>query len=138
MSPENALDLAQVVLAVHLASAGFIVFGLIAIPLGALLRWQFVNEFWWRLLHMVAMGAVAIQKLLGNSCFLTIWEVRLLDVARRAPHPTPFFQAFGERILYVNLPLSFFVVLYTALWLFVIFLWFRVPPRLHSQAGASG
>lgn len=134
MSPETALNLAQAVLAVHLAVALFIVFGLVAIPLGAQLGWQFVYAFWWRMLHLVAMGAVAVQKLFGDSCFLSVWEFHLLDIARRVPHQMPIFQALGERVLYINLPLSFFVILYTALWLFVIILWFRVPPRFRHRA----
>lgn len=133
MTPEAALKLAQVVLAVHIAAAGFIVFGLIAIPLGAWLGWPFVHGFWWRGFHVVAMGLVAAQKLLGNSCFLSVWEFRLVDIASRVPHQTPAFQSFGEHVLYWNLPLWFFAWLYAALFVFVIYLWFRVPPRRRGQ-----
>jgi Protein of Unknown function (DUF2784) len=129
MTPESALGLAQIVLAVHIAAATFIVFGIIAIPVGARLGWSFVYALWWRLPHVAAMGIVAIQKLLGNSCFLSEWEFRLVDIAGRMPHPTPAFQAFGERLLYWNLPLWFFAWLYTMLFAFVVVLWFHVPPR---------
>ncbi len=134
MSPQTALELAQVVLAAHIVAAAFIVFGIIAIPIGARLGWSFVYVLWWRLLHVAAMGIVAIQKLLGNSCFLSVWEFRLVDIASRVPHATPAFQSLGEHVLYWNLPLWFFAWLYAALFVFVIFLWFRVPPRRSGMA----
>ena len=129
MSPEIALTVAQAVLAVHIAAATFIVLGIIAIPIGARLGWPFVYALWWRLPHVAAMGIVALQKLLGNACFLSEWERRLIDIADRIPHATPGFQAFGEHLIYWNLPLWFFAWVYTALFIFVLYLWFRVPPR---------
>ena len=87
-----AFHAAQAVLAVHVTIAAFILFGLVAIPIGARLGWVFVYGFWWRLAHSVAMGAVAGQKLIGGACFLSVWEDRLLAMAgssaaprRRAP-----------------------------------------------------
>lgn len=134
MSSETAQTLAQVVLAVHLAAASFIVFGLVAIPLGARLGWAFVYGSWWRLAHLITMSAIALQKQLGNSCFLSQWESRLMELAQRASHMTPLFQAVGDRILYIDLPLWFFTGLYTMLWVYVIALWFVVPPRRWQRA----
>ncbi len=135
MSPQTALQLAQTVLAIHILIAGFIVFGIIAIPLGARLGWPWIHIFWWRLLHIAAMGIVAAQKLMGNSCFLSTWEFHLVSIAREVPHHTPVFQSLGEHVLYWNLPLWFFACLYTALFVFVIALWFITPPR--RNLGAS-
>lgn len=67
MTPQDALLLAQVILAVHIAIAGFVVFGIAAIPIGARLGWPFVYVLSWRLVHLGAMGIIALQKLLGNS-----------------------------------------------------------------------
>jgi hypothetical protein len=130
VTPQTALVLAQIILAVHIAIAAFVVFGIAAIPLGARLGWPFVRVFWWRLLHVAAMFAIALQKLIGNACFLSVWEFHLVDVADRIPHAVPVFQAIGERVLYWNLPLWFFAALYTALFLYVVAMWFAVPPRL--------
>jgi Protein of Unknown function (DUF2784) len=134
VSPQTALQLAQAILAVHIAIAGFVIFGIVAIPLGARLGWQFVYNFWWRLIHVGAMGIIALQKLMGNSCFLSVWEFRLVDIASKIPHPTPVFQTIGEHVLYWNLPLWFFAALYTALFVFVVLMWFIVPP---TTRGAS-
>ena len=60
------------VLALHLAVIAFNVAGCVLIPIGALLRWRWVREFWWRLAHLLSLAAVALQALLGRMCFLTI------------------------------------------------------------------
>lgn len=129
IDPHAASVLAQAVLAVHMAIAAFIVLGTIAIPLGARFGWVIVRMFWWRLAHLIAMGAVALQKLLGDSCFLSVWERHLVDIASEIPHRPPTFQSFGEHVLYWNLPLWFLSVLYSLMFVFVAIMWFVVPPR---------
>ena len=77
---------ADAVLAVHVAVILFNLFGLVAIPLGAWRGWRFVRIAWWRLLHVAALGAVAVQALFGRACFLTVWQAALAgDPARPAP-----------------------------------------------------
>ena len=63
---------------VHIVVIAFNVFGLIAIPLGAWRGWSFVRIFWWRALHLGALAFVAFQAVLGQACFLTIWQSDLL------------------------------------------------------------
>jgi hypothetical protein len=137
MSPQTALLVAQLILGLHIVIAGFIIFGIIAIPLGARFAWAPAYAFWPRLMHLGAMGLVALQKLMGDSCFLSVWESRLVAIAAQAPHATPLFQTVGEHVLYWNLPLWFFAWLYSVLFAFVIGLWFWVPPR-KSAASAQG
>ena len=116
-------------LGVHIAIAAFIVFFTIAIPTGARLGWVFVRLFWWRVAHLVAMGIIALQKMMGDACFLSVWERHLVDIANQVPHAAPAFQSFGERVLYWNLPLWFFSWLYGLLFVFVVAMWFFVPPK---------
>jgi hypothetical protein len=123
------------VLGFHIAIASFIVFFIVAIPLGGRLGWVFIRLFWWRCAHVAAMGVVAAQKALGNACFLSVWERRLVDIANEVPHHAPVFQAIGERVLYWNLPLWFFTWLYACLFAFVIALWFVVPPKQVQNRG---
>jgi hypothetical protein len=134
LSPENALALAQAILTVHLGVMFFIIFGLVAIPLGGWLGWTFVYGFWWRLFHIIAISAVMAQKLLGDACFLTVWEYNLIDVARRAHDKMPSGHLWGDRLIHVDLPMSFFVTLYTVLWTYVVVLWFLVPARRSRAA----
>ena len=64
------MALAAAILAAHLAIILFNLFGLIAVPLGAVCGWRFVRVRWWRLLHLVSLAAVAAQAVLDRACFL--------------------------------------------------------------------
>lgn len=127
MTPQSAAFLADIVLIVHTLAAAFILFGLIVIPLGAS-RWPWTRNFWWRLVHVLAFTAVAIQKWWGETCFLTVWERHLLTIARQEPHQVPLVHAWD--VIHVDLPLWPVIAVYTALWLWTLVLWHRVPPSL--------
>jgi len=135
MTAQTALRLAELVLAVHLGVILFIVFGLIAIPIGARLGLEFVRAFWWRSTHLFLMGVVALQKLLGRSCFLTNWEDRLMQ--RAAPIARVPVHLWAERLIYIDLPLWVFTVAYAVLFAYVLVLWFAVPPRRVPIAGSA-
>lgn len=126
--------LAQLVLGVHLAVVFFIVFGLVAIPVGARLGWAFVLAFWWRALHLGAMTIVALQKFLGQLCFLSVWEFDLLRGAAQSDQAMQPILAFGSRLIHWDAPLWFFTALYAVTWLYVVWLWRRFPPKLRRQS----
>ncbi|MDQ2818187.1 MAG: DUF2784 domain-containing protein, partial [Candidatus Eremiobacteraeota bacterium] len=105
MSPADA------VLAVHLMVAAFNVFGLVVVPLGLWRGWSFIYVFWWRALHLASLAVVAAQKLLGRSCFLTSWESSLRSGSTMAGKAT-WVQNLGDRLLFWDLPIWFFGVLY--------------------------
>ncbi|MGH8126868.1 MAG: DUF2784 family protein [Gammaproteobacteria bacterium] len=114
------------VLGVHVAIIAFNVAGLIVIPLGAWRGWNWVRGFWWRLAHLVILAAVAAQALAGRACFLTVWQA---DLGGGTQHG-PLIAGWVERVIYWPLPIWFFAGLYVFVWLYVLFLWWRVPPRL--------
>ena len=118
--------LAWIVLGIHLAVIAFNVAGLVLIPLGAWRHWRWVRGFWWRLAHLLILGAVAAQALAGRACFLTLWQAGLTGEGR----PQPLIASWIDQAIYWPLPLWFFTALYIAVWLYVAFLWWRVPPHL--------
>ena len=118
--------LAGLVLAVHVGIIGFNVFGLLAIPLGGLFGWRWVRIFWWRALHVAALGVVALQAVFGHACFLTIWQDELAGTDRQA---TPLLMRWVDSVIFWPLPLWCFAVLYLAVLLGVLALWRLVPPR---------
>lgn len=119
------------ILGIHLAIIAFNVAGLVLIPLGAWRRWRWVRGFWWRLAHLVILAIVAIQALAGRACFLTIWHAALQHGAQSQP----MIAGWINRLIYWPLPLWFFAVLYVVVWLYVLALWWRVPPRLPWRNG---
>ena len=128
LSPAAALQVSEFVLGLHLAVIAFNIVGLVAVPLGAWRRWSWVRVRWWRALHVAALSLVAAQALLGDDCFLTVWESGLLRAAGRSGYAAPFIQTWVDRIIYWSLPMAFFTALYVAVWIYVLALWHWVPP----------
>jgi hypothetical protein len=117
--------LAEAILAAHVAVILFNVFGLIAVPLGALCGWRFVRIRWWRVLHVVLLGTVAVQAVVGRACLLTLWQAALAD---GAGSPTPLIMSWVNRIIYWPLPIWVFAVLYLLVFGYALALLWLVPP----------
>ncbi len=118
------LQIAESVLAVHLAIITFNVAGLIVIPLGAQFKWRIVRIAWLRLLHLAMLGIVAAQALAGRACILTIWQA---DLNGQATPVQPLLEYWIDRLIYWPLPLWAFAVMYSGVFLYVLALTFLVP-----------
>jgi len=112
-----------------MAIAGFVIFGMIAVPLGAARGWPFVTAFAWRAAHALAAAAIALQKVLGQTCFLSVWEFRLMERASLAREPISPLHGLAISVMHWNMPLWFFTALYVAVFIYILWLWRRVPPR---------
>ncbi len=121
--------LADLLLAIHVAIVLFIVGGLVAVVLGGVLRWRWVRLFWWRALHLTAMGFVAVGALVGWTCPLTVWEGALRRGAGEPAYEVGFVQYWLERLLYCDWPGWAFTVLYLAVFGAILLTWRLVPPR---------
>jgi hypothetical protein len=121
--------LADLLLILHVAIVLFIVGGLVAIAVGGPLGWGWVRGFRWRVLHVIAMGFVAIGAVVGWICPLTIWEDALRRRAGEAEYGTGFVQYWLERLLYHDWPDWVFTVLYLAVFGAILAVWWLVPPR---------
>ena len=73
--------LADVVVVVHLAIVLFVIFGQLLVLIGWPLRWNWIRNFRFRLVHFVIMAIVAVQAAFGVLCPLTILENWLRDQA---------------------------------------------------------
>ena len=126
MSTPSTIAVADAVLALHVGIILFNVFGLIAIPVGGWLGWRFVRVAWWRLLHLGAMAAVAVQAVAGRACFLTVWQDTLVGMGQNQP---PMIMRWVDQVIFWPLPLWFFAALYGLAWAYVLALLWWVPPR---------
>lgn len=120
----NALA-GQLVLGAHLVVIGFNVAGLVLIPLGAWAGWGFVRIRWLRLLHLASLAVVAVQAVLGEACFLTIWQSDLTGGGRE----DPLIMRWVNSVIFWPLPMWVFTALYVAVFVYVLALWRWVPPR---------
>ena len=117
--------LADLLLFFHFAIALFIVGGLILVWIGALARWAWIRNPWFRHLHLAAIVFVAAEALFGYACPLTIWE----DLLRGGARPESFVGRWVYRLLYYYAPEWIFTTLYAA-WATATLVTLRlVPPK---------
>ena len=117
--------IADVVLVFHFLVVVFIVGGLVLTWAGFFLKWKWVNNPFFRYLHLAAIAFVALEALLGYACPLTVWE----DALRGGARPESFVGRWVRTLLFYNAPESVFTALYAA-WAAATLLTLRlVPPR---------
>jgi hypothetical protein len=118
--------LADAVLVLHALIVLFIVGGLIAIWSGAALKHVWVRNRAFRVLHLVAIGVVAILAALGVPCPLTVIEDHLRT---GGAVEQGFVQRWVSHWLYYDVPAWMFAVAYVAFLLIVAITWRCIPPR---------
>ena len=125
--------LAGVVLVLHFGIVVFVVGGLVVILAGNALRWRWVNAFWFRLAHLVAIAVVVVQSWLGEVCPLTTLESWLRVQAGSTGYGKSFIEHWVQRLLYYEAPFWVFVLAYTLFALLVLGCWWYFPPRRESH-----
>ena len=121
--------LADAVLLLHAAVVLFIVGGLVAIVVGNRRGWVWVNRRTFRWLHLAGIAIVVSQAWLGQHCPLTVLESWLRVQAGQTPYQTSFIQTWVARLLYHDLPLPVFALIYTGFAGLVALAWWRYPPQ---------
>ncbi len=66
--------LANVVVFLHLLYVVFVLAALPLILIGGFLKWKWVRNFWFRILHFLMMFIVVVETAFGVTCPLTTWE----------------------------------------------------------------
>ncbi len=126
------LMLADSVLLLHVLFVMFVIAGLVAVLLGKMAGWRWVRNWWFRVLHLVAIGVVVLQAWLGRICPLTILEMWLRREAGDATYAGGFVSHWLESILYYRAPAWVFTVAYTAFAALVVLAWVWVRPERRS------
>ena len=126
--------LANAVLVLHFAVVIFVVLGFPAVLVGNWRGWSWVNYFWWRVVHLLAIGVVVVQAWLGRYCSLTVLESNLREMAGQAGYERSFIEYWVQRLLYYEGPLWAFALVYTVFGALVVWSWLRYPPRPRRAA----
>ena len=130
--------LADAVLALHFALVAFVVGGLVLIIVGNLRGWRWVNGWWFRLLHLAAIGVVVAQAWLGATCPLTALEMWLRAQAHASTYSGSFIAHWLQRLVYYEAPDWVFTLVYSIFGLLVAATWWRFPPTTqHPLQSAS-
>jgi len=119
---------ADLILIIHVAFVFVVICGLVAIYLGYFLKWDWIRNFWLRILHLVAIAIVVLQSWLGMICPLTSWEMSLREAAGGATYSGSFIQHWLQDILYYTAPEWVFILCYTVFGCLVLASWFIIPP----------
>lgn len=117
------------ILLLHVLFVAFVVAGLALVYIGLLRGWRWVGNWWFRAIHLVAIGVVVAQSWLGQICPLTSWEMALRQAAGDASYGGSFIQYWLQSLLYYNAPQWVFIVAYSLFGTLVLASWFVVPPR---------
>jgi hypothetical protein len=122
--------LADVVVVVHGAFVGAVVFGLAAILIGAPLRWNWVRNFWIRLVHLAMIGLVVVQALLGIPCPLTVLEDDLRRAAGETVEAGTFIGRCVHNLIFYEAPPAVFTWIYCIFGAVVVATLLLIPPRM--------
>ncbi|WP_447528701.1 DUF2784 domain-containing protein [Vreelandella sp. TE19] len=129
MSSSVYLLLADAVLIVHVLFVAFVVGGLLAVYVGRLLGWRWVRNRRFRLVHLGAIGYVAVQAWLGLVCPLTRLEMALRFEANQATYAGAFIQHWLQSLIYYTAPAWVFGLVYSVFGALVLASWWAVPPK---------
>jgi hypothetical protein len=122
--------LADLIVVFHAAYVSFVVLGLVAILIGAVLRWKWVRNFWFRATHLTAIGVVVLEALFGITCPLTEWEQRLRLTAGEAGYSGDFIGHWAHQLIFYDAEPWVFTVIYIGFGVAVVGALILAPPRL--------
>ncbi|WP_166264608.1 DUF2784 domain-containing protein [Marinobacter caseinilyticus] len=120
--------LADAVLVVHVSLVGFVVLGLVLVVIGNARHWGWVNNVWFRLLHLAVIFVVVAEAWLGVVCPLTTLEMWLRTQADAPVYGGSFVAHWLQELLYYDAPAWVFGVAYTVFALLVVASWRYFPP----------
>ena len=132
--------LADAVLLLHFAVVLYVIGGLVAIYAGNVCNWKWVNNIWFRIAHVLAIGFVVVQSWLGEVCPLTILESWLRHRAGQASYNSSFIEDWVQRILFYQAPSWVFTITYTVFGSLVLIAWWYFPPvkgKRHGHANSA-
>jgi hypothetical protein len=123
----------------HLTYVLFVVAGEAAILAGGVLGWGWVRNVPFRIVHLAAIGVVAIEAGVGAECPLTFWEYDLRRLAGQAVRGhVSFVGRIARAIVFHDLPPGFFEVLHIAFGAAVLLTFILIPPRFSRKRGGHG
>jgi Protein of Unknown function (DUF2784) len=128
--------LADVLVAIHLAIVAFVVLGLVAILIGVALKRSWARNFWFRLVHLFAIGFIAVEGLVGADCPLTIWEQQLRDAAHQGFSGDSFMSRLIHNVLFIDVDPNILNRCHIAFGVLVLSTFIVAPPRWRRPKGA--
>lgn len=120
--------LADAVLILHAGFIAFVVFGLLLILVGGILKWHWVRNRWFRLIHLAAITLVVVQAWAGITCPLTTLENHLRTRAGQPVYELGFIADRVQKLIFFQAEWWVFAIAYTAFACLVVLSLWRVRP----------
>jgi hypothetical protein len=120
---------ADLVLMTHLGFVMFIVMGLLVILVGGYSGWNWIQNPWFRWLHLAGIALVISQSWMGIVCPLTTLEMALRDRAGDLTYRGTFIAHWLQLVLYYEAPQWVFGLVYGVFGSMVVVGWFKFRPR---------
>ena len=116
---------ANLVLIIHFSVVFFLVFGLVALPIGHLRNYSWTRNAKFRVAHMLLMGFITLEASLGITCPLTTIE----NALRKIEYQKSFVAYWVSRFIYWDLPTYSFMILYFFCFTWSLVFWKLHPPK---------
>lgn len=129
--------LADLIAGVHLAIVLYVLLGQLAILTGWPLGWRWIRGWWFRASHLLVIGWVAVQGMLGEICPLTTWEFELRRRAGQQGQEGTFVGRLAHDVLFVDVRQSTLNWIYVGFALVVLVSFVLCPPRRRRAAAAA-
>lgn len=129
--------LADILVALHLGLATFIVAGQVLILVGLWRRWGWVRAPWFRLAHLAAIAIVGAEAVWGIACPLTVWEDELRQAAGQTVTEGTFIGRCVHSLLFYNVDPGYLNAAHIAFAVLVLGTFIFAPPRWRWGAVGS-
>ena len=121
--------LADIIVVLHVAYVSFVVFGMVAIIAGLVLRWGWVRNFWFRAIHLGMIAVVTLEALAGIACPLTTWEKSLRTLGGQAASEGDFVASWMHRLIFFQAEPWVFTLVYCLFGAAVVLTFLLGAPR---------
>ena len=128
------LLLADIIAIIHLGYVAFVILGFILIVLGIILKWKWIRNLWFRIMHLAAIVGVAFEALLGVNCPLTVLEFKLRYAPNLSEEKVSFIGAIVDSLLFYNAPGWLFTIIYAAFAIVVVITFIIAPPTRRGRS----
>jgi len=123
--------IADLIVSIHFVYVIFVVGGLFIIVLGGVLRWRFIRNFWFRVIHLAMILIVVFETIFGISCPLTDWEYELrIAAGQQNAVSEAFVVRLIQQIMFYEFPPIVFTITYCLFGAVVLVSWWLIPPLL--------
>jgi hypothetical protein len=135
--PTRYTILADAIVIIHAAYVAFVIGGLVAILIGAAMRWRWTRSFAFRVTHLAAIALVCLESIVGVMCPLTSLEDWMRTRGGSAQYPGDFVAYWAHRMIFYNFPPWIFTIAYISFAILVAITFIAIPPRWPSRATHS-